>query len=127
MQQQNLNTQEGKNIFRRIFDTAASGLQRLGCTHLDDIIAHHHEMPEAHSSRPSLARPSEPRLSTTSMTHPRQDSSLLQRSHSRLGSQKRAAKQVLWNNLLFSHIVSPTRLMTTKTLNFIDSNKLFFQ
>jgi hypothetical protein len=30
MQQQNLNTQEGKNIFRRIFDTAASGLRRLG-------------------------------------------------------------------------------------------------
>jgi hypothetical protein len=84
MQQQNLNTQEGKNIFRRIFATAASGLRRLGCTRLDDIIAHHREMPEEPSSRPSLARPSEPRLSTTPMTHPRQDSSLLQRSHSRL-------------------------------------------
>jgi hypothetical protein len=47
MQQQNLNTQEGKNIFRRIFATAASGLWRLGCTHLDDIIAHHREMSEA--------------------------------------------------------------------------------
>jgi hypothetical protein len=84
MQQQNLNTQEGKNIFRRIFTTTASGLWRLGCTRLDDIIAHHREMPETSSSRPSLARPSEPRLSTTPMTHPRQDSSLLQRSHSRL-------------------------------------------
>jgi hypothetical protein len=101
MQQQNLNTQEGKNIFRRIFATAASGLRRLGCTRLDDIIAHHPEMPEAPSSRPSLARPSEPRLSTTPMTHPRQDSSLLQRSHSRQGSQRRAARQVIWNNLFF--------------------------
>jgi hypothetical protein len=60
MQQQNLNIQEGKNIFRRIFDTAANGLQRLGCTRLDDIIAHHREMPEAPSSRPILARSSEP-------------------------------------------------------------------
>jgi hypothetical protein len=101
MQQQNLNTQEGKNIFRRIFNTTASGLRRLDCTRLDDIIAHHHEMPEAPSSRPSLARPSEPRLSTTPMTHPRQDSSLLQRSHSRLRSQRRAARQVQWNNLFF--------------------------
>jgi hypothetical protein len=106
MQQQNLNTQEGKNIFRRIFATAASGLRRLGCTRLDDIMAHHREMPEAPSSRPSLARPSEPRLSTTPMTHPRQDSSLLQRSHSRLGSQRRAARQVLWNNVFF-HISHP--------------------
>jgi hypothetical protein len=71
MQQQNLNTQEGKNIFRRIFDTAASGLPHLGYTRLDDIIAHHRKMPEAPSSRPSLARPSEPRLSTTPMSHPR--------------------------------------------------------
>jgi hypothetical protein len=55
MQQQNLNTQEGKSIFRRIFATAASGLRRLGYTRLDDIIAHYHEMPEALSSRPSLA------------------------------------------------------------------------
>jgi hypothetical protein len=55
IQQQNLNTQEGKNIFRHIFDTAASGLRRLGCTRLGDIIAHHCEMPEAPSSRPSLA------------------------------------------------------------------------
>jgi hypothetical protein len=54
MQQQNLNTQKGKNIFRRIFDTAASGLRRLGYTRLDDIIAHHRKMPEAHSSRPSI-------------------------------------------------------------------------
>jgi hypothetical protein len=105
MQQQNLNTQEGKNIFRRIFATATSGLRRLGCTRLD-ITAHHREMPEAPSSRPSLARPSEPRLSTTPMTHPRQDSSLLQRSHSRLGSQRRAARQVLWNNV-FYHISHP--------------------
>jgi hypothetical protein len=95
MQQQNLNTQEGKNIFRRIFDTAASGLRRLGCTHLDDIIAQHHKMPEASSSRQSLARASEPRLSTTPMSHPRQDSSLLQHSQSLLGSQRRAARQVL--------------------------------
>jgi hypothetical protein len=95
MQQQNLNTQKGKNIFRRIFNTAASGLWRLGCTRLDDIIAHYREMPEAPSSRLSLARPSEPRLSTIPMTHPRQDSSLLQRSHSRLESQRRAARQVL--------------------------------
>jgi hypothetical protein len=65
MQQQNLNTQEGKNIFRRIFATAASGLRRLGCTRLDNIIAHHREMHEAPSSRPSLARPSQPRRSTT--------------------------------------------------------------
>jgi hypothetical protein len=106
MQQQNLNTQEGKNIFRRIFDIVASGLRRLGCTRLDDIIAHHREMPEAPSSRPSLTRSSEPRLSTTPMTHPRQDSSLLQRSHLRLGSQSRAAKQVLRNNLLF-HMSHP--------------------
>jgi hypothetical protein len=41
IQHQNLNTQEGKNIFRRIFDSAASRLRRLGCTHLDDIIAHY--------------------------------------------------------------------------------------
>jgi hypothetical protein len=70
MQQQNLNTQEGKNIFRRISDTAASRLRHLGCTHFDDIIAHHREMPEAPSFRPSLARPSEPQLSTTPMSHP---------------------------------------------------------
>jgi hypothetical protein len=106
MLQQNLNTQEGKNIFRRIFATAVSGLRRLGCTRLDDIIAHHCEMPEAPSSRSSLTRPSEPRLSTTPMTHPRQDSSLLQRSHSCLGSQRRAARHVLWNNLFF-HISHP--------------------
>jgi hypothetical protein len=118
MQQQNLNTQEGKNIFRRIFDSAASGFRRLGCTHLDDIIAHHHEMPEAPSSRPSLARPSEPRLNTTPISHPRQDSSLLQRSHSCLESQRRATRQVTWNNLFFSHVTSPF---------FIDSNNLFFQ
>jgi hypothetical protein len=55
MQQHNLNTQKGKNIFRHIFDTAASRLWLLGCTRLDDIIAHYHEMPEAPSSRPSLA------------------------------------------------------------------------
>jgi hypothetical protein len=101
MQQQNLNTQEGKSIFRRIFATAASGLWCLGCTRIDDIIAHYRKLPESSLSRPSLARPSESRLSTTPMTHPRQDSSLLQRSHSRLGSQRRAARQVLWNNLLF--------------------------
>jgi hypothetical protein len=106
MQQQNLNTQEGKNIFRHIFDTAASGLRRLGCTRLDDIIAHHREMPEASSSGPSLVRPSEPRLSTTPMTHLQQDSLLLQRSHLRLGSQRRAARQVLRNNLFF-HISHP--------------------
>jgi hypothetical protein len=70
MQQQNLNTQKGKNIFRRIFATAANGLRRLGCTRLDDIIVHHREIPETPSSRPSLARPSEPRLSTTPMAHP---------------------------------------------------------
>jgi hypothetical protein len=69
IQQQNLNTQKEKNIFRRIFDTAASELRRLGCTHLDDIIAYHREMPEASSSRLSLARPSESRLSTTPMMH----------------------------------------------------------
>jgi hypothetical protein len=80
MQYQNLNTQEGKNIFRCIFDTVGSGLRRLGCTRLDDIIAQHHKMPEAPSSRPSLARASELRLNTTPMSHPRQDSSLLQRS-----------------------------------------------
>jgi hypothetical protein len=51
MQQQNLNTQEGKNIFRRIFDIAASGILLLGYTRLDDIITQQREMPEAPSSR----------------------------------------------------------------------------
>jgi hypothetical protein len=80
MQQQNLNTQEGKNIFRRIFDIAASGILLLGYTRLDDIITQQREMPEAPSSRPSLARASESRLSATPKSHPRQDSSLLQHS-----------------------------------------------
>jgi hypothetical protein len=106
MQQQNLNTQEGKNIFRCIFDTAASGLQRLGCTHLDDIIVHHRKIPEATSSKPSLARPNEPRLSTTPISYLRQDSSLLQYSHSCIGPQRRAARQVTWNNLFF-HMSHP--------------------
>jgi hypothetical protein len=70
MQQQNMNTQEGTSIFKCIFHTAASELQRLGCARLDDIIAQHGEMPEAPLSRLSLARPSDPRLSTTPMSHP---------------------------------------------------------
>jgi hypothetical protein len=92
-----MNTHEGRSIFRCICDTAASKLRRLGCTHLDGFIAQHREMLQAPSSRPSLARASEPRLSTTPLLHPRHDSSLLQRSQSRLGSQRRAARQVLKN------------------------------
>lgn len=106
-----MNSQAGRSVVRRIFDTAMKGLRRFGCARDDDVVTRPYRMPEAPSSRydmpeltssrPSLARTTNPRRSvagpsTTPLSYPRHDSSLLHRSYSGQPSQVRAATQVLF-------------------------------
>jgi hypothetical protein len=107
----NVNTPEGKSLIRRIFNTAMNGLKRFGCARDDDVVTREYDMPDAPSSRPSMARTtSMARTSSMACTssmartsqpptrnpsYARVDSSLLDRSQSARMSPPHAATQVL--------------------------------
>jgi hypothetical protein len=99
MRMRNMNSDDGKSLIRRIYDTAMKGIRRFGCARDNDVVTRAYDMPEPRSSRPSLARTTQPRTSATTTTtttpsYARQDSSLLHRSQSGQRSQRHATIQV---------------------------------
>ena len=83
MHLQNIHSREGKGLLRRIYDNAMKGLKRFGCARHDDVLTRAYDMPEARSTRPSVARSSQPRADMTGTDSiPRHDATLLGRSQS---------------------------------------------
>lgn len=106
MRMRNMNSDDGKSLIRRIYDTAMKGIRRFGCARDNDVVTRAYDMPEPRSSRPSLARTTQPRTSATTTTtttpsYARQDSSLLHRSQSGQRSQRHATIQ---EDTIFPHI-----------------------
>lgn len=98
---ENMNSSEGKSMIKRILASALNGIRRFGCGRGDDVVTTAYDMPEAPSSRPSMARTTQ--QSSRPPSYPRSDSSLLDRSQSAHISLPHGATQVskIINRLIY--------------------------
>ena len=88
-------------MIKRILASALNGIRRFGCGRGDDVVTQAYDMPEAPSSRPSIARTTQ--QSSRPPSYSRHDSSLLDRSQSAHISLRHGATQVskIINRLIY--------------------------